>query len=55
MGKDIDSLFREIRIIGSVSNPLAREYGTKVYLCRKPARSFNAFWRDRVKEVKSPF
>jgi hypothetical protein len=55
MGKDVDSLFNDIQIIGSISNPLAREYGTKVYLCRKPVTSFNAFWRTRVKAVESPF
>jgi hypothetical protein len=55
MGKDVESLFGDIQIIGSISNPLAREYGTKVYLCKKPATSFNAFWRKRVKEVESPF
>jgi len=55
MGKDVDSLFSDIQVIGSISNPLAREYGTKVYLCRKPVRSFNVFWKNRVKEVQSPF
>jgi hypothetical protein len=55
MGEDVESLFDDIQIIGSVSNPMAREYGTKVYICRKPAGSFNAFWRDRVKDVDSPF
>lgn len=55
MGKDVDALFADIQIVGSISNPLAREYGTSVYLCRKPVRNFNAFWRDRVKEVKNPF
>lgn len=55
MGEDVDSLFRDIRIIGSISNPLAREYGVKVYLCQDPVHSFNAFWRDIVKEVESPF
>ncbi len=55
MGKDVDSLFRNIQIIGSITNPLAREFGVKVYLCTKPVKSFNAFWRDRIKSVENPF
>jgi hypothetical protein len=55
MGEDVDTLFRDICVIGSISNPLAREYGVKVYLCRDPAYSFNAFWREAVKGADSPF
>jgi 4-amino-4-deoxy-L-arabinose transferase-like glycosyltransferase len=55
MGEDVDTLFRDIRVIGSITNPLAREYGVKVYLCREPVYSFNAFWRNRMKFVESPF
>jgi hypothetical protein len=55
MGEDVDTLFRDIRVIGSITNPLAREYGVKVYLCRDPAYSFNAFWREAVKGAESPF
>ena len=40
-GNDIGKLFENIQVIGSVSNPLAREFGTKVYLCTKPKSSFN--------------
>ena len=55
MGEDVDTLFRNTRIIGGILNPLAREYGTKVYLCVDPAYRFNAFWTDRVKHIESPF
>jgi hypothetical protein len=55
MGEDVDTMFRDIRVIGSITNPLARECGVKVYLCREPVHSFNAFWRDRIKQVESPF
>jgi hypothetical protein len=44
-------LFAEIHEIGQISNPLAREFGTKVYLCKKPRQSFNRFWEERIKEI----
>jgi hypothetical protein len=55
LGRDIDSIFSEITVVGKISNPLAREYGTTVYLCLKPVTSFNDFYRVRVKQVESPF
>jgi hypothetical protein len=55
MGSDVKELFGSIRLIGKVGNPLAREYGTGVWLCTGPLRSFNAFWNERVPLVKSPF
>lgn len=55
MGADVDSLFRDIQKIGSISNPLAREYGTSVWLCRDPVTSFNSFWREIRPQVQSPF
>ena len=41
MGDDVKALFRKITIVGKISNPDAREYGTTVYLCEDPAGSFN--------------
>jgi hypothetical protein len=55
MGDDVKELFGDIRVIGRVSNPLAREFGTTVWLCSSPTRSFNEFWRERTPRVKSPF
>jgi|WetSurMetagenome_2_1015567.scaffolds.fasta_scaffold60478_2 hypothetical protein len=55
LGRDVDSIFSDITVAGSITNPLAREYGTTVYLCRKPVTSFNDFYRVRVKQVESPF
>jgi hypothetical protein len=55
LGEDVRALFNDIRETGRISNPLAREYGTTVYLCQKPVRSFNAFWKERIVQVKSPF
>jgi hypothetical protein len=48
MGEDVRTLFRKITIIGSITNPDAREYGTTVYLCEDPVMSFNKFWKARL-------
>ncbi|HUX96842.1 MAG TPA: glycosyltransferase family 39 protein [Bacteroidales bacterium] len=47
-GDDVKALFRKITRIGSISNPDAREFGTSVYLCEEPVRSFNQFWEERT-------
>ncbi len=52
LGEDVQELFRKITIVGSISNPDAREYGTKVYLCEDPVMSFNKFWIERTKEIR---
>jgi len=48
LGKDVRLLFQDIVEVGHISNPLAREYGTRVYLCKNPTQSFNKFWKERV-------
>jgi hypothetical protein len=48
-GEDIRTLFSKITLVGSISNPHAREYGTAVYLCEEPVRSFNQFWGERIR------
>jgi hypothetical protein len=48
LGKDIQQLFADIQEVGRITNPLAREYGTRVYLCRSPRISFNQFLRERI-------
>jgi hypothetical protein len=53
MGDDVKALFADIREIGRISNPDAREYGTTVYLCMKPTASFNDFWKERVAMIES--
>ncbi len=50
-GDDIKNLFADIQEIGKINNPLARECGCGVYLCRNPQSSFNQFWAERVKKV----
>ncbi|MFZ0283526.1 MAG: hypothetical protein WAL29_17875, partial [Bacteroidales bacterium] len=52
MGDDVKSIFSKITIIGSIKNPDAREFGTTVWLCEEPSKSFNEFWTERIKEVR---
>ena len=49
IGEDVQELFADIQKVGEISNPLAREYGTTVYLCQNPKRSFNKFWEEVIK------
>jgi hypothetical protein len=55
LGDDVSNLFADCRKIGQIQNPLAREFGTGVWLCTKPYSSFNEFWRQRVQHVTNPF
>lgn len=55
MGDDVKEVFADIRVIGQVTNPLAREYGARVSLCTHPRRSFNQFLQERIPMVKTPF
>ncbi len=48
IGEDVQELFADIQKVGKISNPLAREYGTTVYLCRNPKKSFNKFWKEVI-------
>ncbi len=55
LGDDVNKLFSDCREIGRINNPLAREYGTGVWICNSPRSSFNEFWRQRVPRVNNPF
>jgi hypothetical protein len=44
IGEDVQEIFADIRKVGEISNPLAREFETAVYLCKNPKKSFNKFW-----------
>ncbi len=52
MGDDVRALFGKITLVGAVSDPDAREYGTSVYLCEEPVSSFNVFWEERTKDIR---
>jgi hypothetical protein len=49
-GEDLKTLFTRITRAGSITNQHAREYGTSVYICEEPVRSFNQFWLERTSE-----
>jgi len=51
MGADVKELFEDITEVGHLTNPLAREHGVKVFLCKKPKKSFNQFWASKVEEL----
>ncbi len=53
MGDDVVQAFGKIEVIGKVSNPDAREYGTTVYMCSKPTQDFNILWQAAWKRVES--
>ncbi|MCX6280449.1 MAG: glycosyltransferase family 39 protein [Bacteroidetes bacterium] len=55
LGEDIHDLFADCRLINRVSDTLAREYGTGVWLCTNPRTSFNAFWKHRIPQITDPF
>lgn len=55
MGEDVQALFADIQLIGKIENPLAREYGTGVWLCRAPRSDLQVFWGERVREVRAAF
>lgn len=52
MGDDVKDQFSQITIIDSISNSLARERGTTVYLCQNPKTSFNKFYAEVVSTLK---
>ncbi len=54
LGKDIQLAFKKIILVGKISNPDAREYGTQVYLCEEPNGSFNEFWKRRLERLFTP-
>jgi hypothetical protein len=55
IGSDLSNLFTECHEIGKIRNPLAREFGTGVWLCSNPRSSINVMWRHRVTQITSPF
>jgi hypothetical protein len=51
-GEDMKELFAKITLVGRISDPDAREYGTGVFLCEEPVTSFNNFWEERTKDIR---
>lgn len=46
---DTKNFFSEMIEIGSVNNPLAIEYNTKIYLFKNPKYNFNDFWKEQIR------
>lgn len=55
LGEDVQALFADIQIIGAIENPLAREHGTTVWMCRQPRSEMDVFWSERVQEIRDAF
>ncbi|MBC7774548.1 MAG: glycosyltransferase family 39 protein [Phycisphaerae bacterium] len=53
LGEDVQRIFADIQLVGTLENPRARERGTQVYLCRAPRESFRAFYQARVGGIKT--
>jgi hypothetical protein len=54
LGEDIRQIFAEVREIGRIQHPHARERGTQVYLCRKPKIDLADYVRSKI-AVITPF
>jgi hypothetical protein len=52
MGQDVARSFKSVKVIGRISNPNAREYGTTVYLCSYPRVDFNILWQAAWQRVE---
>ena len=53
LGEDVRKLFKKATLVGRISNPDAREFGTAVYLCQNPEINFNIFWNSRLQVLYS--
>ena len=49
--KDLNNFFNKRIEIATVVNPLAIEYGTKIYLYKNPKSDFNTFWKEQIERL----
>lgn len=54
-GQDILNMFREVRIVGTVSDEFAREKGTKIFLLLGAKPGFTEFFYDMAEKRKAEF
>lgn len=54
LGEDVEALFQQIELVGSITNPNAREFGTRVYLCKKPRMDFETLWKHALEREEIP-
>ncbi len=55
LSEDILSGFENIREIGRLTEPNAREFGVRVYICRNPRPEFIDFYREKVNSLRQEF
>jgi len=53
--EDVSFYFGEVKEVGRLTNPYAREGGMPVFLCRQPRNNFEQFYRDKVRRLKSVY
>ncbi|SDM05877.1 Dolichyl-phosphate-mannose-protein mannosyltransferase [Catalinimonas alkaloidigena] len=53
--EDVRQMFRDVREVGRITNPYAREKGLPVYLCRRPQVDFPGVWHRLARERKAVF
>jgi len=51
----IKKYFTDIKLLGKLKNPLAREIGTGVFLCKEPRPEFYPFYQEKVRKLKQEF
>ncbi len=47
--------FREIRVMGRISDPYSREYGDLLLMCYGASSSFNQWFNERTREMESMY
>jgi len=52
---DVKHFFSEVKQVGEINNPYARESGLPIYLCRNPQNGFADFYREMVGGLKENF
>ncbi|UCE05460.1 MAG: glycosyltransferase family 39 protein [bacterium] len=52
---DVSYYFNEVKKVGHITSPYARESGMPVYLCQTPRNGFEDFYAEKVKRLKIQF
>ena len=53
--EEISYFFSDVRPVGRINDPFARESGLPVYLCRAPRNGFDQFYQAKVAELKAEY
>jgi hypothetical protein len=49
---DVVEMYNDVRIVGRISTPHAREFGVPVYLFKDPKTDFNNYYKIRLNEIR---